>query len=45
MKKYKLIDLAKNKLRPEDKCGVLRLSGGCDDIKVTVLAIYELAGR
>lgn len=45
MKKYRLIDLAKGKLRVEDKCQALRLAVDCDDMLMTIRRVYEIAGR
>ena len=44
MKKYKLIDMAKGKLRTEDKCGAFRLTRGCDDMFIAVSSIYADVG-
>lgn len=45
MLEYKLRDLAKGKLRREDKCAAIRLTLDCDDMYVTVSDIYRMAGR
>lgn len=35
----------RNRLRVEDRCGIMRLAASCDDMKLAVGAIYETAGR
>lgn len=44
MKKYRLIDMAKGKLRVEDKCGAFRLTRGCDEMFMVVSNIYADVG-
>ena len=45
MKKYSLLALSQGKLRPEDKCGIMKLASGCEDMYVTVTQIYREVGR
>ena len=45
MKKYSLLMLSQNKLRPEDKCGIMKLAKSCDDMFIVVDQIYREVGR
>ena len=45
MKKYSLKMLSQNKLRPEDKCAIIKLAASCEDMLVTVSQIYREVGR
>ena len=44
-KEFTLLAFAQNKLRPEDKCAIIKLAASCEDMLVTVSQIYREVGR
>ena len=44
-RKFTLLAFSQGKLRPEDKCAVIKLASSCEDMLVTVSQIYREVGR
>lgn len=46
IREFTLVDqYARNRLRVEDRCAIMRLTRGCFDMQLAVTSIYADAGR
>ena len=45
LRKFTLLAFSQGKLRPEDKCGILRLANSCQDMSIVINDILRDVGR